>query len=1026
MKKRKTVLTVLFSMAAACMIAGCAAAATAQDQEPYDETGFRSGGGTTNIFTPLEVDGDMTIDGKLDEARWTGKEWFSFTDSGVTVQVTTSISDKGVYIALKNNDSQIFYNSGRDIWLNSSFEIYIDRFDSMQKTENTLQVRIDSGKIETYFGYPDAGDGYAWKAQYRPVYGEINVDGEVNSGEAKGMSCELFIRWDALGYTISDAGFEAPDSVKLFPAYSKASGADTESREAWCINSEGYNDTAGYWLFGRDGFEQGDKDDAYIGDYLLKRVKTPGWDTSAEKGGKGYVKSTRGNNQWIYFTDQNAEHIGEADSYAFTALLSFKNPINDDWPRMGVTLGADDENIMAFLLRMWENKEDSVVGEFFRRTYSGSVWEMLSPSISIEGGFNAMDGVRITGVKYGAALYVFVGDAASEKFGGEFVSLKVFNDMKGNAVPGFFTMGCEVEFSDYEITGNSETIKGILKGNVAFMNVEQDPNGTLSGFENVYPKAEDSYASLKISANDGYYLSSLKVNGEEKMSEVEEGSLSVCTNADNINVVPQFTKMTETLYQVSGTIKMSSEIQINLIEIVVQSQYEAGKLIIVRPYIFRSGNSYKVQLQLPDGTYSYVLKYDEKTVSSENFTVNGGNLQLPEIGFEETYGTGKGGSQSVGNWNTALAPISVCVDTGATLRNNYIFSTENGNSSSFFYEMTIKSDGSLISGNDWPLAGVVLQNTAAGASNYRMVIQVRSGSLSMGAWADRAMLITWLEGDSDRRVNAEEPAYTGSRPADRDGVKLTVVRDGTNCYIFVNDRFICNYNVGFTENMLTDIGLSSAGSIAEFSGMKYSEERSLIDEWIALAAQPETEIILSANETKFPGNLSGAEFYATGTFKHEVGSGWNMAGFNVTVGTDVYRIYPQFDANNNDTNLMIIHQNDPWGARNYWKADSVMPYLGSTEYTFSIALKNGVLYAELMQFDTDGNAVTVRWTIEAATEAGWGDHKGSEFDVHYAALFGSTEKKIGLQCQDGTATAKAFKLSFDENEINAFVDGFKQ
>ena len=37
----------------------------------------------------------------------------------------------------------------------------------------------------------------------------------------------------------------------------------------------------------------------------------------------------------------------------------------------------------------------------------------------------------------------------------------------------------------------------------------------------------------------------------------------------------------------------------------------------------------------------------------------------------------------------------------------------------------------------------------------------------MGAWADRARLVTWFNGDG--RVKTQEPAYTGSRPVDKDG-----------------------------------------------------------------------------------------------------------------------------------------------------------------------------------------------------------------------------------------------------------------
>ena len=66
----------------------------------------------------------------------------------------------------------------------------------------------------------------------------------------------------------------------------------------------------------------------------------------------------------------------------------------------------------------------------------------------------------------------------------------------------------------------------------------------------------------------------------------------------------------------------------------------------------------------------------------------------------------------------------------------------------------------------------------------------------------------------------------------------------------------------------------------------------------------------------------------------------------------------------------------------------------------------------------------MRRIIDAETKASWGEQAGAEFDTNYAALFGTAEKKIGLQSQDGTATVRDYSVSFEESAINEFVAKF--
>ena len=1005
-----------------CFAVGCATATSLKDQDPYDESGFDAAEqGSTNIYMPLEVDEDMTIDGKLDEDRWQEKNWFTFHDSGVTVGVTTSLSDLGVYVGLSTDDRAIYYNSSRDIYINSSFELYVDRIDSTEKSENTLQIRMDYENIETYFGYMVEGTAYGWKKQYRPLFGEMYVEGELNTGSADGMTAEMFISWEALGYDMDAEDFAAPAGVRIYPAYSKASGEDTTAREAWCINNAGYDDVSQFWKFGKDGFAETDAEDAVIGDSPFVRVKSSGWDRSVEN----IVRSTQGGERYIFFTDKRSETPGSADCYVFTAKINFKNNIQDAWPRMGVILASDDTNMYSYMLQIWDDTSAKVNGEFFERNFFGSTWKMMD-TISIDTGFQAKDGVRMTGVKYGKMLYVFVGGADAEKYGGEFVAFRSFNDIEGAAVPGFVTMGCEVEYSDYEMSVDADLIETVLsRGNVSFLKAESSAGGMLSGYESAYVKGQDSVANIKISANDGYYLKSITVNGENKLAQVKNGTLAVTMDKDEMLVKAQFEKIEGTLYKASGKISLSESMQIANVEIIAQAQFGDG-IIILRPYIFMSGSEYRVEMQVPNGTYDYLFFYEGEEVKVSQFIVRDADTEIPELGVnaQTVYGNGKGGSQSVGEWNTVKDPVEIRVSATTGERNQFIFNSQVGNTNQFIYETIVKTDGSHVEGETWPFAGIVLQNTAGGA-NYRMIVHVRAGAETENSeWAKRNTLICWYVGDTDQRVEEKSPFYEGSRPMDENGTKITIVRDGVNLYVFVNDAFIVNYNVGFTADMKTDVGLSTGGgSIATFTGMRYSEDAEEIAEYIALAEKPVTDVTVPQNGKYLLSEQKAAEFYATGTFEHSIGNAWGTAGYNLLIGSDEYSIFAYFDtAANNDTNFMVIHNSLPWNYRHYWQAGANMPYSGQTAHTFSIAIKGGTLYLELTQKNADGEDVTVRRAVTSDTAPGWGGD--GDQNSYYTALFGNGEKQISLGCQDGSAKVKYFSVSFESTVIDAFIENF--
>ena len=87
--------------------------------------------GYTNPTIPLPERGSLkdtiTIDGKFDESIYKDLVWLERTDptSGMAVRTTTTVDDKGLYLAFDVVDSLLFANPLRNSFENSGVECYL-------------------------------------------------------------------------------------------------------------------------------------------------------------------------------------------------------------------------------------------------------------------------------------------------------------------------------------------------------------------------------------------------------------------------------------------------------------------------------------------------------------------------------------------------------------------------------------------------------------------------------------------------------------------------------------------------------------------------------------------------------------------------------------------------------------------------------------------------------------------------------------------------------------------------------------
>ncbi len=631
MKKKYFLIGGLCAAMAACLITACATKV-----DPFDDSKF--GGSSNDESNELVTDKKVKIDGKLDEDCWQNQKEFDFTYQNVRVRVKTVFGDLGFYVGYEVADAQVYAVEGRDVWKGSSVEMYVDRGDATKKSERTFQYRLGAlDQWETLYGYETKED--SWSMTYLPIYGKTQVQGIVNSGNTEGMTAEIFVRWDALGYDFTKENFTPPERVKIMPVYNQSSGAEMDSARTYWVNNGGdLGNPMHYWLFDKDGFVDADAVSATIGDSSYGRAKSAGWDVGRES--EGVVRSKTAGDQYIFF-----KGIYETD-YAVTALVEYKDALEywannlywqkDPYPKAGLIL-ASDTTIQAYLLN-YDSEHRHGVGEgmFFRKgnPEPRDVWQLYGfKSLDSELPVGATNGkVRLTGVKSGRYLLVFAGTEETAKFGGTFVGMQEIAETAGNAAPGFYTLGCEVEFSDYAVTTDADVITGLTGSVLSVLKLDQKNGGALTVGQLGYRIGET--ATVQVTCYENYKLTSLKVNGQEKISELTvDGELTVEMSEGEMTVTPVFERVNDTKLVEGFLHYIEKNARPKSVSVLITGETpDGGKVFLqVNPSAADGNNRAEYYANLPNGAYKARVLVDGIYRASKDFEVNGEKVTLSDV-----------------------------------------------------------------------------------------------------------------------------------------------------------------------------------------------------------------------------------------------------------------------------------------------------------------------------------------------------------------------------------------------------------
>lgn len=534
MKRVKILLVLLVAALVALTAAACASPTQSGDYK-YN---------TNLIDYKAECDADTVIDGRLTEERWKDLAWQSHILSDVSVRVTTSFSDTGVYVAAIVKDTNLFYNAPYSLERNSGIRIYIAREDDYELKE----------RVTAYF---DVGNTPFKTGVYKCAYC-VTVQGErVNTRRSEGFTLEAYFPWEELKLE------EKPENVRLTWYYNVKKNAGASPTSVYAGLTDGAH-LGKFWSFGENGYLEGGDDDSMFGDSIDGLSKSAEWKEIHEKDGSVTLNSNASGQRvanpggrYVFFKRAAAE------SYMFSGVIKpnyidgMGADIASGAPRLGIMAAFDSFNGMAGAYIDYRTSFiDTNRVTFGPQTLYNGIWdrggsgEWFDSNNSLDAqvidrlGINMREGLPFTVVKNGARIYYFLGRGDNCYF----IKAEEQTLIEGEVTFGFYSYGADVNITEIEYSvlndfdGDSsvvnQSVKDILKDKSVY-NVKVNQATSGGGYIQSDSVAERYGNGFSITVNQNSnkkVLSSLKV----KIGDADEVEYISTIDAEMTNGVFTF------------------------------------------------------------------------------------------------------------------------------------------------------------------------------------------------------------------------------------------------------------------------------------------------------------------------------------------------------------------------------------------------------------------------------------------------------------------------------------------------------
>ena len=454
-----------------------------------------------------EADDFMSVDGVLDEEKWQGQNKMEHTSDGITFTATTVFTEKGLYLGLQAFDKNIQWYTRNEFGSNSSFGIKI-----VKTGEPTYNV-------QGWYEHPNRNNYYNIDAKTSRSYRETQynaaavVDGELNSGETKSLTAELFVPWESLHYSEEELGENGyPDDVQIFVSYMKiVAERSGDNRQLVPGFMEG-NRYDTFFLFGPEGLKHV-YNSATLGNAVNGVSATDRWiiDDAA-----GTATTNEDRTQMLWFKNEySSDFIMEAD-------VTVHKPSEGYHPSVGLISYANQENIGLYAYT-GRSLTDNAAGNKVISLKTGTMTDGLQwmGGITLSGDVKKdydSDTVRMKVIKQGGNFYYF--------YNGEYWDTEFNEKLAGKVYAGFFANdGCtfsNYSFIDYE--GKSDELRAELGKSVYFVSVPGvSARGSVTSSRLAVKKGQP--VTITFEPGSGYMLTDVKKNGVGIYDEVYNNSV---------------------------------------------------------------------------------------------------------------------------------------------------------------------------------------------------------------------------------------------------------------------------------------------------------------------------------------------------------------------------------------------------------------------------------------------------------------------------------------------------------------------
>ena len=485
----------------------------------------------------VSCDEGMTIDGSLNEERWSNKNKYILKDDGVEMNVTTSFSEKGLYIGAVAYDSNIKWVRRMDMYANSCFWFSV-------KAEDVIYEVATS----TFNFYVDSNNHWNFNSANFEAKGVTNYQNE----QAVSLTIEFFVPWNEINISV-DSAEQIPDKVRINPHYRYYDNVGTAHwlQGMFAFDDRDRNETS--QRFNADGYINVDAENALIGNAVTGQAKSDGWDLTEI--GNGVVKSDVDHSQGIFFTNVCSS------SYWYTVTAEVGNNIYNKSPAaVGVMDALNQIECSAFYVEpiAAKNKKPTTYSTLNFWNNNNYAWNYKQEG-KVTPDYDGYDGkIQYTVVKDNGYFYYFIN--------GQYVMTKYVSFLKERSCPGFYTLDAQGIFTDYEahdISDDPSQVDTIL-ANYGIYRIKTDGDvvgGSVTFSETAVRAGSDVVATILPSNRN--ILTGFEINGVDCYEDVKDNIVNGEYTIENVTgqtvIKPTFTRFdSSATVEVSGALKDTS------------------------------------------------------------------------------------------------------------------------------------------------------------------------------------------------------------------------------------------------------------------------------------------------------------------------------------------------------------------------------------------------------------------------------------------------------------------------------------